>query len=118
MLQGRHHVGDHQDVAVLGPSVRFPWGLADHQATDARGVGFGEVVVTVVPGSDKREENRFCGMGQGPRIRAQVPEQPFFGSMMGDVAVLGRREGLIPRTPRMHRPPATGHSTAVWFAAT
>ena len=118
MLQGRHHVGDHQDVAVLGPRVRFSRRLADHPATDARGVGFGEVVVTVVPGSDKREENRCCGMGQGARVRAQVPEQPFFGSMMGDVAVVGRREGLAPRTPRMHRPPSTGHSTAVWFAAT
>ena len=102
MLQGCHHVGDHQDVAVLGPIVRSPRRLADHPATDARDVGFGEVVVTVVPRSDKREENRFCGMGQGARVRAQVPEQPFFGSMMGDVAVVGRREGLAPRTPRMH----------------
>ena len=118
MLQGGHHIGDHQDIAVLGPSVRCSRGLADHPATDARGVRFGHMVVTVVPRPDECEEDGFCGLGQGARVRAQVPEQAFFGPLVGDVAVMGRREGLAPRTPCMHRPPATGHSTAVWFAAT
>ena len=117
-LQGEEHVGDHEHIAVFRPRISLTRRAPHNPMANPCVVGVLKKVVSVVPRTHQGKEDGFGRTAQGSRVGAQMPDKPVVGPAKCNVASVGCRVRLAPGAPSLNRPPAAGHSTAVWLAAT